>query len=228
VEFVFIRHGQPRWSVDGISRPDPMLTPLGRDQARLTADRLLAATRPVTEILVSPAQRSQETAAPLAASTGVAPTTIPDLVEIQMPDWNGQPEETVQRIFNEARGRPPEEWWEGISGGESFRTFHERVTEAMCGILAERDIAPDAAGRPHLWEHAGGDDRIAIVAHGGTNAVALSFLLGVDPTPWEWERFVLAHASIARVRAIPLAGGHVFSLRSFNDQEHLPAGLRSR
>ena len=62
----------------------------------------------------------------------------------------------------------------------------------------------------------------------GTNAVAIGFLLGVAPTPWEWERFILYHASMARIRAIPLAGEYVWSLRTFNDREHLPHGQRTR
>ncbi len=227
MEFVFVRHGQPQWSVDGMSRPDPVLTELGRDQAKHTAQRLAAERRPITEILVSPATRSQQTAAPLAEATGIVPITVDDLLEIQMPDWENTPEETVQKLFSEARERPPEEWWDGLSGGESFRHFHNRVTGGIQTILAERGISPDALQRPHLWDHAGGEGRIAIVAHGGTNSVALTFLLGVEPTPWEWERFLLAHASIARVRAIPLAGAHVFSLRAFNDQEHLPTDKRS-
>ena len=228
MEFVFIRHGQPQWSIDGISQPDPTLTELGARQAVLAASRLAAAPRPLTEILVSPAIRSQQTAVPLAEATGIQPTTVEDLLEIQMPDWENTPEETVQKLFTEARERPPEEWWDGLSGGESFRDFHHRVTRGVQTILAERGISPDAVQRPHLWDHAGGEGRIAVVAHGGTNSVALTFLLGVEPTPWEWERFLLAHASIARVRAIPLAGAHVFSLRAFNDQEHLPAEMRSR
>lgn len=228
MEFVFIRHGQPQWSVDGMSRPDPVLTELGRSQAVQAAERLANAARPITEILVSPAMRSQQTAEPLAEATGLTPVTIDDLLEIQMPDWEGTPEETVQKLFVSARKRPPEEWWDGLSGGESFRGFHDRVTRGIQSILSERGISPDGDARPHLWDHAGGDGRIAIVAHGGTNSVALTFLLGVEPTPWEWERFLLAHASIARVRAIPLAGAHVFSLRAFNDQEHLPADMRSR
>jgi probable phosphoglycerate mutase len=134
----------------------------------------------------------------------------------------------VQRAFSEARARPPEEWWDGLTGGESFRDFHVRVTNAIRRILGDRGITPDADGRPHLWDNAGGRGRVAVVAHAGTNSVALTFLLGVEPTPWEWERFVLGHASIARVRAVPLAGDHVFSLRSFNDQQHLPPDLRSR
>ena len=228
MEFVFIRHGQPQWSVDGISQPDPILTELGWEQARHAADRLGRARRPITEILVSPAVRSQQTAEPLAEATGLDPVTVPDLLEIQMPNWENTPEETVQKLFTEARGRPPEDWWDGLSGGESLRDFHHRVTRGIERILADRGISPDALRRPHLWDHAGGKGRIAIVAHGGTNSVALTFLLGVEPTPWEWERFLLAHASLARVRAIPLAGAHVFSLRAFNDQEHLPKEMRSR
>ncbi len=228
MEFVFVRHGQPEWSRDGITRPDPNLTELGRSQAKLAAARLTSSERPITEILVSPATRSQETAIPLAEATGLEPVTIPDLLEIQMPNWEGEFEETVQRIFTQARGRPPEEWWEGLTGGESFRAFHHRVTRCVQSILATRGISPDAFQRPHLWDNAGGDGRVVVVAHGGTNSVALTFLLGVDPTPWEWERFVLGHASIARVRTIELAGAHVFSLRAFNDQEHLPTDMRSR
>jgi hypothetical protein len=33
---------------------------------------------------------------------------------------------------------------------------------------------------------------------------------------------------MARIRAIPLAGENVWSLRTFNDREHLPEELRTR
>jgi probable phosphoglycerate mutase len=228
MELIFIRHGQPAWSVDGLTQVDPSLTSLGRDQAELVAGRLNSDGRDLAEILVSSAIRAQETAAPLAASTGIEPTTIDEIKEIQMPDWTGKLEEEVQRIFADSRSRPPEDWWDGLGDGESFRDFHDRITAALRRILAERSVEPDPSGHPHLWRVETDPRRIAIVAHGGTNAVALGWLLGVEPTPWEWERFILGHASIARVRAIPLAGGHVFSLRAFNDQEHLPRELRTR
>jgi broad specificity phosphatase PhoE len=228
MEFLFIRHGQPAWSIEGMSQPDPKLTDLGHAQAKLMAQRLAEAARPITEILVSPAVRSQQTAIPLAEATGLTPVTIPDLVEIKMPNWDGEPEEKVQQIFAEARVRPPEDWWDGLDGGESFSDFHDRICGVIDDILDDRGIVPDADERPHLWEHAGGEGRVAVVAHGGTNSVALTMLLGVEPAPWEWERFILGHASLARVRTIPLAGAHVFSLRSFNDQEHLPKDMRSR
>ena len=226
MELIFIRHGQPAWSVDGWSQVDPHLTDLGRRQAELAAERLAAEHTP-TELLASPANRAQETAQPIAAHTGLTVTTVDDIVEIRMPDWSGQLEETVQRIFADSLHRDPEEWWQGLPGGESFRDFHNRVTAAIGAILEERGITPDPE-RKHLWHVEDDSHRIAIVAHGGTNAVALTHLLGADPTPWEWERFILYHASFARLRAIPLAGAHVFSLRTFNDREHLPGSMRTR
>lgn len=228
MELIFLRHGEPAWSVDGYSRSDPFLTDRGHEQARLAAERLARDDRGIAEIIVSPAVRAQETAAPLVELTGIEPQTIDDIVEIQNPGWEGKLEEQVQKVFREARSRPPEEWWDGLPGGESFREFHARITTALDRILAERSVKQDTEGRPHLWHVETDPRRIVIVAHGGTNSVALTHLLSVDPTPWEWERFVLGHASIARVKAIPLAGEHVFTLRVFNDREHLPPEMRTR
>ena len=228
MELLFVRHGQPSWSnVDGFSQNDPELTDLGQRQADLVAARIANRERPLTEIVVSPALRSQETAAPIAAKTGLPIETVDDLLEIQMPDWSGELEETVQRIFIDARQRPTEEWWEGMEGGESFRHFHDRVTRSIIQVLGARGVHPDP-DREHLWTAENPDQRIAIVAHGGTNAVVIGHLLGVDPTPWEWERFILYHASFARMRTIPLAGEYVWSLRTFNDREHLPEDARTR
>lgn len=228
MELLFIRHGQPAWSnVEGFSQNNPELTDLGHRQADLAAVRIANQERPLTEVVVSPALRSQETAAPIAAKTGLPMETVDDLVEIKMPDWSGELEETVQRLFIDARDRSPEDWWEGMEGGESFRDFHDRVTRSLTTVLAERGVHPDP-DREHLWTAENPYQRIAIVAHGGTNAVAIGHLLGVDPTPWEWERFILYHASFARMRTIPLAGEHVWSLRTFNDREHLPEDARTR
>lgn len=227
MELLFIRHGQPAWSVDGFSQPDPHLTELGHRQADLAAARIANDERPISELVVSPAVRSQETAAPIAAKTGLPIETVEDIVEIKMPDWTGELEETVQRIFAEARHRTPEEWWGGMEGGESFRDFHDRITRSMTTMLAEHGVLPDR-DEEHLWTVEEPVQRIAIVAHGGTNAVAIGYLLGVDPTPWEWERFILYHASFARMRAVPIAGGYAWSLRTFNDREHLPQDARTR
>lgn len=228
MELIFVRHGQPAWSADGFSQPDPPLTARGHEQASLVAERLADSHLHLTEVLVSPLRRARQTATPLAELAGVPITVVEELEEIHMPDWSGRREEDVQHVFEAARNRPPEEWWHGLDGGESFHDFHDRVSTAILDILAERGVAVHPSGNHHLWEVNGDDRRIAIVAHAGTNTTLLSFLLGIDPTPWEWERFVLGHGSIARLRTLPLAGAHVFSLRAFNDREHLPEGLRTR
>ena len=227
MELIFIRHGQPAWSVEGLTQPNPFLTGIGREQAELSAQRIFEGAHPLTELVVSPALRSQQTADPIARLTGLPIETVDDLVEIKMPDWTGKLEETVRSIFRDAQHRSPEEWWDGLEGGESFSDFHDRITEALLGVLADRGVRPDP-NREHLWLVDDPDQRIAIVAHGGTNAVAIGFLLGAAPTPWEWERFILYHASFARLRAVPLGGEHVWSLRTFNDREHLPLELRTR
>lgn len=227
MELLFIRHGEPAWAVDGQARMDPDLTERGRAQARRVAERLQASRRKIDELIVSSAARSQQTAAPIADALGLTAQVIPELTEIKMPDWSQTPAETVQSIFAGARSRPLDDWWEGIPGGESFRAFHERITGALETLLRERGAEPDPETSKHAWKVHRPGRRIAIVAHGGTNAVALGHLLGLEPTPWEWERFSLFHASITKLRAVPLGADFVFSLRAANDVEHLPRPLRS-
>jgi probable phosphoglycerate mutase len=228
MDIIFVRHGQPQWAVDGLSQIDPHLTALGREQAEFAAARIATDEKAVAaELIVSPAIRSQETAAPIAVGTGLAVDTVDNLLEIQMPDWEGVTEEAVIEIFRTTRHRTPDEWWDGLPGGESFRDFHDRVTTALDTLLAERGVTRNHED-PRLWDVREGLGRIVIVAHGGTNSTCLAHLMGAPPSPWEWEKYVLFHGSFARVKFIPLAGAHVASLRTFNDQDHIPQELRSR
>ena len=78
-----------------------------------------------------------------------------------------------------------------------------------------------------MWHLDAPDLRVLITAHAGTNGVLLCQLLGLDPVPWEWDRFVTRHASITRLRSFPMADGHTFSLLNLSDAEHLPADART-
>ncbi|MFM8906594.1 MAG: histidine phosphatase family protein [Actinomycetota bacterium] len=64
-------------------------------------------------------------------------------------------------------------------------------------------------------------DRLAFVAHAGTNSVFICHLLGLAPTPWEWERFVIGHATVSRLEAMKLGDGYTFSLTRLADNSHL-------
>jgi broad specificity phosphatase PhoE len=175
-------------------------------------------------ILISTATRARQTAAPLLPR--VASTRIDErewLHEIHMPAaWEGTPSEEVGRVLAEARGRSREHWWDGLPGGESFRDFHARVTQGLVEELAALGVQRDAAG---LWHVPHDAPRLLLVAHAGTNSVVLGHLLGLDPEPWEWERFASDHASLTTLRSTPIAGGHIFSLQRFSDVGHLPAEL---
>jgi len=227
MELIFIRHGEPDWTGDKSTLDDPPLTPRGHRQAELAAERIAAGPDIPTGLVVSPAQRSQETARPLAVRTGLAIDTVDDLIELGMPSRAGLTEEKARQLQADSFNRRPTQWWDGLDGGETFAHFHSRVTGALEGVLDDRGIRPDAE-HERLWSIDEPDQRIVIVAHGGTNAVSVGSLLGAAPTPWEWRRFTSNHASITRLRTMEFSGGFVWALRAFNDQEHLPADLRTR
>ena len=78
MDIIFIRHGQPQWAIDGISQTDPFLTALGHEQAKLAAYRIAGDPKPATELIASPATRSQQTAEPIADGTDLAVITVDD------------------------------------------------------------------------------------------------------------------------------------------------------
>ena len=225
----FVRHGEPDWTPAGASVPDPGLTPYGRAQAHAVAARIAAAG--VDAIYVSPYRRAQETAEPLARATGIAPVTLPGLAEIGV-RVDGLSQEDVDRYFTDASQRPLAEHWSGWPGAETFRDFHARVTAVVEYLLGRHGLRArrDAAREFTQWDLDGAPAQIAVVAHGGSNAVALAHLLDVPPVPWEWLRFESELAAYSVVHARPLGPrGSVWSLQSFNEIDPLvEAGLRER
>ncbi len=220
-----IRHAEPDWTPGGQSVSDPKLTPFGVAQARATAHRL--AGERIDAIYASPYRRSQETAAALAQATGLRVETVDGLAEIGVA-VDGLTQEEVDRYFVAGSRRPLQEHWEGWPGSESFRDFHARVTGALADVLGRHGIRGKRHDDFTVWEVPEPRPRIAIVAHGGTNAVALAHLLDVRPVPWEWVRFESELAAFSVVQARPLGPeGQVWSLQNFNELDHLRTeGLR--
>jgi probable phosphoglycerate mutase len=225
MEITLVRHAEPEWVREGLSVDDPPLTARGEEQARLLAARLAAEA--FDEVYVSPLARARQTLAPLLAATGGAEMVAPWLEEIRNPVWHGTPAEKAEQAYREERAKPATARWEGLPGGEPVRSFVERIRTGASLFLEERGIRRSDAELP-VWHLDGPTRRILLVAHAGTNSVTIGHLLGLEPTPWEWDRFVLGHASVTRVEALALGDGHTFSLSRLSDQEHLPVALRTR
>ena len=225
MEIVLIRHGEPEWVRNGLNVVDPPLTDRGHEQARRLADAL--ADQEFDEVLVSPLVRARQTAAPMLEALGRAEVIDPWLEEIRDPVWHGTPAEKAAEAYAELRGRAAEDRWHGLDGGESVREFVTRIRAGAATFLAERGVVRSEVELP-VWQIAEPGARIALVAHAGTNSVTIGHLLGLQPTPWEWDRFVLGHTSVSRIEAMQLDDGWTFGLSKLSDLEHLPASDRTR
>lgn len=227
MEIVLIRHAQPQWARDGFSLDDPPLTELGRAQAEILA-RTLARER-FDEILVSPLRRTRETATPWLEMLGEPMQIEPWLEEIRNPVWHGTPEEKAIEAYRAEREKPSHARWGGIEGGEPVSEFVARVNVGASLFLEERGISRLDTDLP-VWnvnDRYRDGHKIALVAHAGTNSVVICHLLGLQPTPWEWERFTIGHATISRVRVVTLGDGVTFGLDRLASDEHLPGDLRT-
>ena len=225
MEIVLIRHGQPEWMRNDLNVENPPLTELGHHQARRMAEVL--ATETFDEVLVSPLQRTRQTAEPLYAALDRDEVIEPWLREIGDPNWHGTPYSLAQEAYRELLARPSLERWSGLEGGESVREFADRIIVGVDGFMAARGGVRTGGELP-VWQLDKPDQRIAVVAHAGTNSMTIGHLLGVDPVPWQWERFQLNHTSITRLQTFELGDGHAFGLSTLGNSEHLAADDRTR
>lgn len=225
MEIVLVRHAEPEWVRSGLSVDNPPLTERGLRQAELVSGAL--AGEHFDEILVSPLVRAQQTASPLLVATGRELVIEDWLEEIRSPIWHGTPAEKAEEAYRAVRARPARARWEGLDGGESVTDFVDRVNLGCSLFLAERG-ARRVSGDLPVWSMDRPEQKICLIAHAGTNSVVLNHLLGLEPTPWEWERFVLGHASVSRIQSMPLGDGHTFGLMRLSGDEHLPVEMRTR
>jgi probable phosphoglycerate mutase len=225
MEIVLVRHGEPEWVRDGLNVVNPPLTDRGHHQAELLAAALQE--EHFDEILVSPLERARQTAAPLLRALGRDEVIDGWLEEIRDPMWHGTPAEKAAEAYAELKRRPAEQRWSGLEGGESMRDFVARIRSGASQFLADRGVARSEVELP-IWQIAEPGARLVLFAHAGTNSVTIGHLLGLEPTPWEWDRFVLGHCSISRLEAMPLDDGFTFCLSKLSDVEHLPFDDRTR
>lgn len=200
-EMLIIRHGEsqpanpdaPFPLVDG--QGDPALSPDGREQAVLLADRLADAG--IQAIYVTNLRRTAETAAPLAARLGLEPEVEKDLREVHLGEWEGGLfRKHVAEQHPLAVRMHEEERWDAIPGAETSEALAARVRGAV-----ER-LAAANPGR-----------RIAVVVHGGIIAEIFHQAAGSRP-------FAFQGADNASISHLVVTGDR-WLIRCFNDTTHL-------
>jgi len=225
MDLFLVRHGQPDWAPDRVARNNPDLTELGHEQAKRVAHRL-ASLDGFDELWVSSMNRAVQTSNPISGELGTKPEVYDWLQEINNPpEWDGSPVDEIEKALRDSNFRSMEEMWDGLPGGETFRAFHQRVVSGLQETLEAHGIHPMQAEHRHLWAVDDPDRRVIIVAHAGTNAVVLGHLLGLEPVPWEWERFRQPHTGVSRLTMTRISTGWAFSLRQLGDVTHLHPGM---
>jgi len=219
MELLLLRHAQPLWIDNGLCVDNPPLTQLGLRQAELLGKRM--SREHLDHIYVSPLLRTRQTAAPILRELKRGEVIEPWLEEIRSPIWHGSPGERASKAYQEERARPGRERWHGLEGGEAVKDFIARIHAGAEKFLGDRGIYRIEHELP-IWHIDNHGERIAFVAHAGTNSAVICHLLGLAPTPWEWERFVLGHASVTRLEALKIGDGYVFGLSPLSDLEHIP------
>lgn len=199
-QVLLVRHGQSAPFVPGRPFPlvdghgDPPLSELGHFQAELVGRRLR--DERIGAIYVSSLTRTQQTAAPLAATLGIEPTVEPDLREVFL----GQAEGGYLRQMS-AEGHPAavalraNRQWAEIPGAESNEQLTTRVVAALERIVAAHR-----------------DELVVAFCHGGVIGAALGHAAGVNPFTFNGSR----HTAISHVVRNPAS----WVIRSFNDGAH--------
>ena len=200
-DLLLVRHGQSADAVEGQEfdrfegHADPPLSPLGRQQAERLADRLV--TGHIDAIYVTSQRRTAETAAPVAAATGLVPGVEHDLREIYLGEWEGWVFE--QKFVDRdplALRLGEEQRWDLIPGCEPIDGFAARVRAGIERI---------ATAHP--------DQRVMVVVHGGVIGDVLAQASGSRP----WAFIGADNASISQV----VVTGRRWVVRRFNDTTHL-------
>jgi probable phosphoglycerate mutase len=200
-DLLLVRHGESAPlpadggypAVDG--HADPELSPTGRRQALLLAERLERTQ--IDAIYTSNLRRTIETATPLAERLGLQPIVEPDVREVYLGQWEGG---MFRKLEAERSPLTDQVWrsgtWDLVPGGETGAAFAARVREAIERICAANP------GR-----------RVLVVAHGGvigqviasaTAAAALAFVR-------------CDNASISHL----VVHDDLWVVRRFNDTAHL-------
>ncbi|MGI9090407.1 MAG: histidine phosphatase family protein [Gemmatimonadaceae bacterium] len=203
----FLRHGQTDSSRDNVfcgSGLNPDLTPDGRAMA----DAFAAAYRDKRwqTIFSSPLKRAMETAAPIAATSGVKVEIRDELREIGYGAWEGKTVEEVDREYHDdyTRWLADPGWNAPTGGGETANAVASRVMQFTQDITRRFS-----------------DGDVLVVSHKATIRIALCALIGIDVGRFRYR----LGCPVASVSVVEF-GKHGPLLHRLADRAHLDARLR--
>jgi 2,3-bisphosphoglycerate-dependent phosphoglycerate mutase len=205
-EILLVRHGESEPAVVGESfallngQSDPALSPEGAAEADQVCERL--ASEHVDAIYTSTLRRTAETAAPLARRLGITPVADDDLREVFLGEWEGG------GIFRErVTDRHP----------LALRMFEEQRWDIVPGAEPAADFAHRLRGAVERIAAAHADQRVVVVAHGGTIGEILHQATGSQPFAFIGpDNASISHIVVTDERWI---------LRRFNDTSHLQRAM---
>jgi probable phosphoglycerate mutase len=207
-QLVMARHGEAFSNVAGIAGGDRScagLTPIGRRQAALLAERITAEHRlePFAAVYTSTRLRARQTCQPVADSIGLTVTVKPSFRD---PDYGS------------AEGRAWPDLMAGIGGALQDNP------DARCADDAEswREFAGRTAAAMSRLFHRHENEKIMVIAHGETIEVAFGLICGLPQVRPNDLRFRVGHCGLTRwFRHRNRYGREFWALQSHNDVTHL-------
>lgn len=198
------RHAAHDWLGRGIPGrlPGVSLNEEGRAQALALGQWL--ANAGIAAVYSSPQQRTQQTAAPIAARLGVRVEIANEFDEIDFGDWTGCSFSGLERddaarwhqwIAQRSVAQPP--------GGEAFTQVAQR---AMAGLHRLRELHPG--------------NTVLVLSHGDVIKAALASCLGLSLD--NLERFDIEPASVS----VLVSAGEGWKVRAVNQVSAGPAPPR--
>lgn len=150
---LLMRHGETEWNLERRfqGRKDSPLTDRGRRQAKamaaLVRDLVLREPGP-WRLVSSPLRRAHETAAEVAAATGLALETDDRLMEISCGEWEGRTWAEVSA----GRETSARQWIFDAPGGETHAQVQARIADFLATLPPEPErravlVSHGAAGR---------------------------------------------------------------------------------
>lgn len=201
---ILLRHGETEWNLSGRwqgQAADTELTDLGRQQARLAANRLRS--YPINVIYSSDLLRAFETAQIIGQALGLTPIAEPALRESDIGAWTGLTWAEISERYPEQAAAMFAGQDVRRGGGESFGELHDRLAAAAQNIVSR---------------HPG--DTVLVVSHGAALRSLVAYVLGASLD----QMHRIAIGGNTALSVIQMRDGHL-RLVSYNDTAHLDNGL---